>query len=157
MDGLVLVLHTPQDSFLSSEQKVNLSMSSCWACLWALLISACWAGMSPRLLVLLALSSCLGALLYLYWRESCELRNSLLANRQLQKELTSSRSERDQVQFRLNLLREDVESAQRAHEESERRAQGLDEQLQEEQGKLVSREPWMYVEPGASDMHAHGD
>ena len=93
--------------------------------------------MSLRHLVPGILSLCLGALLYIYWRESAELHDSRLANKQLQKELTSSRSERDQVQFRLNLLRDDVASAQRAREESDRHVQELDEQLQEERGKLV--------------------
>lgn len=84
------------------------------------------------------LSLCLGVLIYLYWRESDELEKSRVANKQLQKELTASRGERDQLQFRLNLLREDLDSAQRAQGESEKRVQELDEQLQEEQGKLVS-------------------
>lgn len=96
--------------------------------------------MSPRHLASVALSLCLGAVLFLYWRESSQLQDSRLSNRQLERALTSSRSERDQVQFRLNLLREDVETAQQAREESERRVQELDEQLQEERGKLVSRD-----------------
>lgn len=94
--------------------------------------------MSPRLFVPVVLSLCLGVLIYLYWREGDELQSSRTANKQLQKELTLSRGERDQLQFKFNLLREDVESAQQAHEESERRVQELDEQLQEELGKLVS-------------------
>lgn len=93
--------------------------------------------MSLRHLVPVALSLCLGAALFLYWRESSQLQDSRLALRQLKRELTSSRGERDQVQFKLNLLREDVESTQRELEESERHLQELDEQLQEEQGKLV--------------------
>lgn len=93
--------------------------------------------MSLRHLVPVVLSLCLGAVLFLYWRESSQLQDSRLALRQLKRELTSSRGERDQVQFKLNLLREDVESAQREREESERHLQELDEQLQEEQGKLV--------------------
>ena len=90
-----------------------------------------------RHLVPVGLSLCLGALLYIYWRESAELYASRLVSKQLQKELTSSRSERDQVQFRLNLLRDDVASVQQAREESDRHVQELDEQLQEERGKLV--------------------
>ena len=94
--------------------------------------------MSYRHLLPVVLSLFLGALLYLYWRESSELHQSRLTNNQLQRELTASRSERDQVQFRLNLLRDDLESAQRSREESERHMQEIDEQLQEERGKLVS-------------------
>lgn len=95
--------------------------------------------MSLRHLISVALSLCLGAALFLYWKETSQLQESRLANRQLKRELTSSRGERDQVQFKLNLLREDLESAQRARDESERRVQELDEQLQEERGKLVRR------------------
>lgn len=82
--------------------------------------------------------------MFLYWRETSQLQESRLANRQLKRELTSSRGERDQVQFQLNLLREDLESAQRARDESERHVQELDEQLQEERGKLVRRAQGMH-------------
>ena len=93
--------------------------------------------MSSRHLLPVALSLCLGAAFFLYWRESGQLQTSRHSHRLLQRELTASRSERDQVQFRLNLLREDLEAAQQAREEGERRVQELDEQLQEERGKLV--------------------
>lgn len=88
-----------------------------------------------RYLAPLVLSLCLGALLFLYWRESNELQRSLMTNNQLRRELTTSRSERDQVQFKLNLLQEDMNTAQK---ESERQIQGLDEQLQENERLLVS-------------------
>ena len=91
-----------------------------------------------RLLVPLSLSLCLGAVIFLYWRDRHELHSSRLVNEQLQRELTLSRGERDQVQFRLNLLRDESSNTQQAYEESERRVQELDEQVQEEQGKLVS-------------------
>ena len=103
----------------------------CYAC-------ASTLAMSLRLLLPVLVSLCLGVLLYLYWRESDELEKSRLAYKQLQKELTASRGERDQLQFRLNLVREDLDSSQLGQEESEKHAQELDEQLQEEQGKLVS-------------------
>ena len=67
-----------------------------------------------------------------------EVRGLRSANGQLRQELTSSRGERDQVQFRLNLLREDLGAVQQAREEGEQRVQELDDQLQEERGRLVS-------------------
>ena len=67
-----------------------------------------------------------------------ELRGLRSANGQLRHELTSSRGDRDQVQFRLNLLREDLGAVQQAREEGEQRVQELDDQLQEERGRLVS-------------------
>ena len=94
-----------------------------------------------RVLALAVLSSCLGGLLYVYWRQCGELRGLRSANGQLREELTSSRGERDQVQLRLNLLRQDLGAVQQAREEGERRGQELDEQLQEERGKLVSDGP----------------
>ena len=93
---------------------------------------------SLRLLASVVMCSCLGGLACVYWRQSCELHALRLSESQLRKELTSSRGERDQVQFKLNLLREDLGAVQQAREESERRAQELDDQLQEERGKLVS-------------------
>jgi chromosome segregation ATPase len=65
-----------------------------------------------------------------------EVRGLRSANGQLRQELTSSRGERDQVQFRLNLLREDLGAVQQAREEGEQRVQELDDQLQEERGRL---------------------
>lgn len=92
---------------------------------------------SLRVLALVVLSSSLGGLFYVYWKQCGELRELSSARGQLQQELTSSRAERDQVQFKLNLVREDLGAVQQAREEGERRAQELDEQLQEERGRLV--------------------
>ena len=92
---------------------------------------------SLRVLALAALSSCLGALLYLHWMQGGQLEAVRTAHSQLQRELTASRGERDQVQFKLNLAREDLEGVQKSREESERRVVDLDEQLQEERGNLV--------------------
>ncbi|CAI8004016.1 hypothetical protein GBAR_LOCUS3814 [Geodia barretti] len=89
-----------------------------------------------RVLALVVLSSCVGGLLYVYWRQCVELRGLRSANGQLRHELTSSRGDRDQVQFRLNLLREDLGAVQQAREEGEQRVQELDDQLQEERGRL---------------------
>ena len=94
--------------------------------------------LSLRVLALVALSSCLGAFLYLHWRQGAELRSLQVAHKLLQRELTGSRGERDQLQFKLNLMQDDLEAVQKSRVESDRRALELDEVLQEERGNLVS-------------------
>ena len=94
--------------------------------------------MAFRHLLPVGISLALGVAIFMYWSASSQLQEIRQSNRALKRELTSSRSERDNVQYRLNLVKSDLEQAVRNKEESERRAQELDEQLQEERGKLVS-------------------
>ena len=55
----------------------------------------------------------------------------------MKKELSSARNERDNIQYRLNLLKEDLELAVQRKEEAERKEKEEHESAEQAKGQLV--------------------
>ena len=61
-------------------------------------------------------------------------------NQVMKKELSSARNERDNIQYRLNLLKEDLELAVQRKEEAERKEKEEHESAEQARGQLVRGE-----------------
>lgn len=101
------------------------------------------ASRSLLLLVLLCLSLILVGTLFLYWRERNELEEMQRSNNALKGDLTMSRSERDEMKYRLDLLNGKIEMLDLRRSKMENHqldlTRAVDDQVQDER-KLVSLE-----------------
>ena len=89
------------------------------------------------LLIPLILAFIIGLLLYFYWGASSQVVSLKTDNNGLKKELRAARNERDNLQYRLNLLREDLDVALQKKEEADRRFQEEEELVQGADAKIV--------------------
>ncbi len=96
-------------------------------------------GPGGSLLVPVVLAFVVGILLYFYWGVSSQLGNLQADNRELKKGLAAARNERDNLHYRLNLLREDLDVALQKKDDLEQRAQEEDARREAAEDKAVSR------------------
>ena len=94
-------------------------------------------GGSGSLVIPLLLAVVVGILLYFYWGVSTQVHSIRADNNGLKRELSNARNERDNLQYRLNLLKEDLEVALQGKEELQRRTQEQSEKAAGAEGKLV--------------------
>ncbi len=95
-------------------------------------------GPGGSLLVPILLAFVVGILLYLYWGVSSQLGDVQADSRGLKRDLAGARNERDNLQYRLNLLREDLDVALQKKDELEGRAQEEEANRQAAEDKVVS-------------------
>ena len=86
------------------------------------------------MLVPLILAFIIGLLLYFYWGVSSQVHGLRADNSALKRELSNARNERDNLQYRLNLLRDDLDVAVQGKEDAQRRV----EQLETVEKRVVS-------------------
>lgn len=89
------------------------------------------------LLFPLVLAFIIGILLYFYWGVSSQLRGLREGDRDLRRELSNARNERDNLQYRYNLLKEDLNVASDGKQEALQRAEEQERNFLESEQKLV--------------------
>ena len=92
---------------------------------------------SGSLVIPLLLALVVGILLYFYWGVSTQVHSIRADNNALKRELSNARNERDNLQYRLNLMKEDLDMALQGKEELKQRTQEEREKLEEAEEKLV--------------------
>ena len=92
---------------------------------------------SGSLVIPLLLALVVGILLYFYWGVSTQVHSIRTDNNALKRELSNARNERDNLQYRLNLMKEDLEVALQGKEELKQRTQEQSEKAEGVEEKLV--------------------
>lgn len=90
-------------------------------------------------MVPIILAFVVGVLLYLYWGVSSQLGSLQGDNRELKRDLAGARNERDNLQYRLNLLREDLDVALQKRDDLEQRAEEEQGSRREAEDRAVSQ------------------
>ena len=98
--------------------------------------------MASRQVLTLGLALALAVATLLYWRANLQLEEVRQSKEALGRRLADSRRERESVQHKLEQTNSKLERVFLAGEESEKRLQELDEQVQGERGKLVRLAVW---------------